>query len=758
MSTCPQPAAPRRAGLTWFLAGCAAALPAQSDPKSEPVGPPVALSPAEWAAVHRAAPPPAVEGAEVQHPAAAGAPRLPVSQVLVDQQGDRIWAVGSTYKACFDADGFCYVPFLGSDVAANHPVRFVVERVQVAGRDLPVGKVERVGAEGRVVSLQRGAVREEYRLDLEQVEQVFVVEAPSPGDVVVDLRAETDLDLDPTSPDIRFVHERGSVDYGTAYVVADGSRTEIVTERTARGLRLTVPAAARAAGPVVIDPIISTSSTSFSSRPNDSFFPDISYDATQDRYLVVWQYAFSAADHDIYAELRDGNGGALGQLIAIDVSLSRESLPRVASVNAADRFVVVYEKRDPAHAQGRSMLWTRLVNANSPVPVGGSFLISDPTVGPGNNVVPDVAGDGANGTFWCVAWTLEISATESWIVARTFDANGNATNALQTYVEQRSNRIFANVSLSSTNAAGVWCLGYGHAFSATDWDIHGVTLDWRAVIVSRAILDLSTHVDRYPTVSAPLIRPSGEPVFLVTYERESFGSAEAGVLNTRLTRLTGANLTATFGVGRYWVRCESDGCRFVVTGAPSAPASAVSTLGFGSQGLVGIESPQRLPGTSEFLRLCSKGAHGGSPTDHAIAFVDTSATPDVVRITTYSGRQPGPTYVRHAMACGSMNVSVTGRPYLGETVRFGLTNAGGLFSGLLLGVPEPSSGVWCASCRIGVDLAGPTVSLSGTVVPVPIPCDLGLVGVIVAAQAYSLGNGPCGGGLVLSDTIEMTIR
>lgn len=765
MSTCPGPsvpprhAAPRRAAITWFLAACAAALPAQSDPKPEPAGPPVALSPGEWESVHRGVRPRVAGGIEARDLEAAGAPRLPVSQVILDRQGDRVWAVGSSYKACFDADGFCYVPFLGADVESDHPVRFVVERVRVAGRELQLGKIGSPVVEGQVVSLDRGVLREEYRVGLEQVEQVFVVEAPSPGDVVVDLRVHTDLTVDPTGPHTRFVHERGAVDYGTAYVVTDGAKTAIVTERTTHGLRLTVPAAARSGSTVVIDPILSTTGTSFSGRPNDSLFPDISYDATNDRYLVVWQYAFSATDHDIFAELRDGNGGALpGQLMSIDASFARESLPRVANVNAADRFVIVYEKRDAGSAQGRSMLWARLVDAASPIPVGGSFLISDPTVGPGNNVAPDVAGDGGTGTFWCVAWTLEISPTESWIVARTFDASGNATNALQTYVEQNPNRIFANVSLSSTNAAGVWCLAYGALYMATDWDVYGVTIDAGAAVVTRAGLDVSNQMDRYPTVSAPAIRPSGDVMFMVTYERESVGVAQASIFDIRLRRATSVDLTLAFGVGRYWVRCESDGCRFAVTGADPAPASAVANFGVLGTTFYPCESPQRLPGTPEFLRLCSKGAHGGIRTDYAIAFVDSSATPDAIRITSYSGHQQGTTFYRRATACGSLGLSVTGRPFLGERVQFGLTNAGGLFSGLLFGIPTTVSNAWCPACQIGVNLAGPTATFSGTLVAIPIPCDVGLVGTRLAAQGFAVNNGPCSGGLVFSDTIEMNIR
>src|SRR5262245_4062391 len=58
--------------------------------------------------------------------------------VLFDQPGDgRIWATGTTYKASFGADGFVYVPFLGSAAPRNYPVQIALRTVRVGSHDLP---------------------------------------------------------------------------------------------------------------------------------------------------------------------------------------------------------------------------------------------------------------------------------------------------------------------------------------------------------------------------------------------------------------------------------------------------------------------------------------------------------------------------------------------------------------------------------------------------------------------------------------------
>src|SRR5688572_27796613 len=183
-----------------------------------------------------------------QGPDSAPAPLAVASQppatVLFDQPGDgRIWALGTTYKASFGADGFTYVPFLGSAAPRNYPVQFTLRAVRVGGHDLPLAADAAVSRTGARVTFDRGAVREIYELAPDQVEQVFTVDGGRAGGVEVELEITSDLVEDATRAGLQFGNELGRVEYGTAWLVQGARKTEIPSALSGRTLRLHVPAA-----------------------------------------------------------------------------------------------------------------------------------------------------------------------------------------------------------------------------------------------------------------------------------------------------------------------------------------------------------------------------------------------------------------------------------------------------------------------------------------------------------------------------------
>src|SRR5690606_5573456 len=174
--------------------------------------------------------------------------------------------------------------------------------VTVAGSPLQLRPEPKVMRDGGRVTLDRGPVRESYDLALEAVEQTFAIDAAA-GDVAVELDVVTDLRASESPAGLAFGNHLGRVDFGAAHVVVDGAKRPITTEWSEGRIRMLVPAALRGAGPVVIDPLLRTTAlTQVGSR--DSRQPDIAYDATNDVYMVVWEYAFSATDSDVWTEMR----------------------------------------------------------------------------------------------------------------------------------------------------------------------------------------------------------------------------------------------------------------------------------------------------------------------------------------------------------------------------------------------------------------------------------------------------------------------
>ncbi len=758
-------ATPRPSLLLLLGLACAPLAAQQGDAKPAPTPDPVKgwheptpMSPAEVARrTARANGQWRPEGA----PAAmrtATSPQLPHA-VLFDQPGDgRVWAAAPTYKASFGPDGFDFVPFFGSAAPTNHPVRFELQSVRVGGAELGLAAATPVLAGSRV-TFDRGAVQERYDLRVADVEQTFVVDSAAAGDVVVTVRVVTELQEDAGRLGIQFANGLGCVEYGQAHVV-DGARLHPVATTWENGaVRIHVPASLRGSGPLVVDPVIHTSAFT-GSGPQSSSQPDIAYDATTDQYLVVWQYEYSATDTDVYCEFRNGDGTLVtGSLGVIDVSTLDHRNPRVANLNSYDRFLVVMQRLQGANWE----IWGRLRLAGTTVhPI--LFPISDPVFS-GHCVNPDIGGDPASsGTAdnWLVVWERQFSATDFDIHARTVRAD-IAIPSPTILIENSGSTIYSLPSVSQSNGNGFataarWLVAYQFRYSATDEDVYGCAIDQAGTVTTpNSAIDTSTLTDLVPSVSSPnTTAANGNPLFLVTYERQNPFVARARLLSGGfVNQIAPVDLSTTFGLGGFWVRAECDGNRFAVLNGAGTIGAA--TLAYTGSALVLQEATQPLPGIPSYARICSKRSGGGPLTDFGIAYVEQSTVPDRIGVSAYRGHAPGPDVTRRVMGCNGLQIDVAGRPYLGEALTFSLANVGFDVPGFVFGASAVASNVVCAPCPLGVSTAG-AILVVGSSLPVAIPPTAGLVGVTAAVQGFALGSGPCVATLRFSDTLDFTIQ
>ncbi|HLU37834.1 MAG TPA: hypothetical protein VK081_00520, partial [Planctomycetota bacterium] len=444
-------------------------------------------------------------------------------QVLFDAPGDgRIWALAATYKASFGAEGFTYVPFFGSQAPRNYPVRFVVRGVRVGGVALQLAKDAKVVRDGARVSLLRGPVREVYDLAPRSVEQTFVVDGDLPGDVEVEVEVVTDLVEDRARDGLQFGNELGFVEYGSACLVRGTERTAIASVFVDGVLRLVVPAAQRGPGAVIIDPIITTSSLTRTTVASE--LPDVAYDATTDRWAVVWANVFSQTDHDIVAELRTGRGESIaGSYRSIDATTTSHSWPRIANLNAADRFLITMERHDSQGSGAQYSVWSRTLEAASPFPVGPMVQIS-----PNASVdqkSADVGGDPGTGTNWAVVW---LHGTD--VHARLVDASGTPSSPVIPI--ERTSAVCINPQISLSNGNGQvaqphWCIVYMNQASGSNWDVYGATLAPDGTVTRpHGPIAVAASNDLYTYVSSPLVDGRTKPVFLVSYERQEASGPE----------------------------------------------------------------------------------------------------------------------------------------------------------------------------------------------------------------------------------------
>src|SRR5690606_20889829 len=400
------------------------------------------------------------------------------SQVLYGRvENGELWALADTYKAGFTPNGFTYVPFLGSSAPCNYPVHFVLRAVRVGSVDLAFAPEARVRRTGDRVILERGAVREIYDLAPQQVEQTFVVDAGLAGDVEIELAVVSDLTEDAERVGLMFCNHLGGVEYGTAFLV-DGAVGRPISPTFGDGvLRLHVPAAVRGVGPVVVDPILSTRASAWG-LSREAINPDVAYDVSTDRYLVVQELPFSQSDTDIVFEMRDGNNNPVpNSMGVIDSTPAQQQYPRVANLNAADRFLVVFQDYNGHAAPGQQYsIQGRTVEATMPFSIGPVIQISDPNI-VGDKFVADVGGDPnpVGPTYWTVVFSRKFNDNDWDIHGRQVTADG--TPRAQTIESENTTGtiyIGPQISLSSGSGLGAaarWMVVCSSPHNANDWGV-----------------------------------------------------------------------------------------------------------------------------------------------------------------------------------------------------------------------------------------------------------------------------------------------
>ena len=344
------------------------------------------------------------------------------SHLFIDEPGDgRIWARGRTYKASFGADGFSYIPFLGSDAPKNYPVTFVLDAVMLGGEALESTQPDYASNRAETVTLDHGQFQEVYHLETDQVEQTFVFESlPATGELLVRMNVATELDQRTDGAGFAFANERGEVRYGAAIAVdADGVTLDLAQRWTGDGIEIIVPEAfvASAAFPLVVDPVVSTFGLTSDNR--DQIDVDTAFDSQNNTYQVVFSEAHSATDNDVITYFYNASLGIVTLPASIDISSEHWSVPKTASAYFDTSFLCAANVgTDPATSRVRG----RVRHAAT------GHQIPQFDIGPVGSGRCDVGGLGAgassNFDFLVVYERLDLATQDVDIAARSVGADG----------------------------------------------------------------------------------------------------------------------------------------------------------------------------------------------------------------------------------------------------------------------------------------------------------------------------------------------
>jgi hypothetical protein len=687
-----------------------------------------------------------------------------------------LWALGSAWKASFDANGTTVIPFFGSTAPQNFPLHLRLAKATIGGEPLPLAAGEPV-RDATSVRTSHGALTEVIDTHLDDLEQSFVFDTlPNRGAIAVDVRMDSELLAQPIENGVRFANEFGHVDYTKAIAVdAKGQRLPLDIVWTGTAAHMEIPASfvANAQLPIVLDPVLNYwygLGSGQTQLQHDSDVASIQAPGLGGRTLIVWQRQWSSTDQDCYGVMFDNNLGLVQTDFAIDFTTADWLKVAVAGNNYAQNFLVTAEIR----AATSWFIGGRMIAANATQ--GAVFDIErNGVVGlPGNSYAPDVGGDPYFGVGrYCVVFMKRpsISSNADTIYFKQVTTTGALVTTNPILIDSYANGVdHPSISKSCGQSNGLpayWLLSWQRTWlsSPNDQEVHGSFVNWNGAIAGTTFpIATSVAEESRPSSSSP-IDSNGTRLWPVAFEvAQALGQPRDIVC--RLMRSDGtfqAGLTVSNGVSGTDERepsCDSDGTRFVVAMTTSA----------GSPQGVEAATVAYLPGTNTFrieersilsttflesFGPCSVVAEfsGGQAMTPRYYLSFTERNTNTFRLEAFGGYVGNTNFFSYRPSqCGNLPISATGSPAIGQTVSVTVFGSG--FTGTLLGFPAHVPLTGSCNCWLGVD---PSVALSSPL-NWTVPNNPAYVGLALSVQGWSFSGTQCIGTIDLSDTVDFTVR
>lgn len=687
-----------------------------------------------------------------------------------------LWALGTAWKASFDAQGFTAIPFFGSSAPRNFPVRFELARAAVGGEALVLTDGEPV-AKGDQVRTPRGACTEVIDTSLQQLEQSFVFETlPSRGAIAVDVAITSELAASVLDNGLRFANEFGHVDYTKAIAVdAAGRQLPLAITWNGTSAHMEIPASfvEQAQLPIVLDPVINYWYGIASGQTALQHDSDVaSFQALGGRTLIVYQRNFSSTDTDCWGVLFDTNLNLVQTDFIIDFTSSNWTKVAVAANNYAQNFLVVSEV-------SATLSWYivgRTVAANAAV--GSVFDIErDGVVGlPGNSFLPDVGSDPYYGVGrYCVVFMKRpnIVSNADTIYYKQVTPAGSLVTTNPILVDTWGSGVdkpSISKSCGQSNGQPAWWLitwQRTYSFAPYDQEVYGRFVNWNGAIQGTINfgIGITVNEESAPTSGSP-IDVNGTRFWPVAFETATSLGQPRDVVCKLLANNGGqqAAFTVNTPVPNEDDRdpeIDSDGTRFVITrttslGSNPTGVEAVTAAYLPASNTFRVEERTGLITSSldnyAQTNICADYSGGGTPSArYFLSF--TEQTSNTFRLENFGGYASGQFFVNAGGQCGVTSLSITGTPVIGQTMGFNVTPAP--LCAVHIGFPSfiPLNSLGC-NCFQGVNPVATFVApWSWT-----LPNDTAAVGLALAAQGFHITGTQCLGFIDLSDTINFTIR
>jgi len=493
-----------------------------------------------------------------------------------------LWTRGASWKMSFDASGATFIPYLGARAPRNFPLELRLASASVGGAPVAIEAAERAVRDGDRVVIDHGAIDEVWNLAPESAEQTFVLAArPGAGDLALRVAFATDLAPRADADGFAFENELGGVRYGRAFAVdARGARRELATRLESGAIAIDVPASvlADAAYPLVVDPFVSAFVVD-DSPSYDDYVPDIAYLATTNRYCVVMEEPFSAADHDVYWYVLEADG-SIASFLGTYADSSSDSWfePRVAANALGSTFCVAGQVLAFGANQTEIRVRTRASNSmtmSAPLVVSSGF---------GGKLAADVGGDPAlvGPTYFLVVWQRHYDALDSDVHARLVTQNGALVGTSTILIDNTSASLdyAPNVSKTDGNppfSSQRWNVAWTRYNPGSDErDVRAAQLTWDGIVATPSFLVQSTGDTDSAVASPPLDGGTGPRPWAVafryewgTYDHDINVNVLQGASVIAYDSLTSLEAAGTSLEDQTHPDIDTDGRQFVVAYAES---------------------------------------------------------------------------------------------------------------------------------------------------------------------------------------------
>jgi hypothetical protein len=550
-------------------------------------------------------------------------------RVYFDTPSDgALYARGRDFKMRFDASGATFTPRLGPLEPRNHPLALSPASATLAGEELAFSRIAAVTHDGERVTLDRDTFLETYDLSVGAVEQQFVfAKLPWRGELRLRIEVGSELERGERAEALELRHPRGTVSYGRAVAIdAAGRRTGAPTRFVEGEIEIVVPAAFVEAAclPLVIDPLVQNVPVDVDA--DDDFAADCAYDPHFQRWLVVFEEAFSAVDHDVRYEIVNTAGASVGTGY-VEMGSEHWTDPRCADLNGWHNFLIVA-------ATGASP--DRRIRARA-MSAGTFFLTPEKLVsagGPGSggdHRLPDIGGSSTNtlNQRGCLVYEQAFGGF-STLVVRLLDGDATASSVLP--VPASGGGLRTHPSVSKSDGGTEWLVAWSHETSPTAARIQALRVGSGGSAIGTPF-DVSGpgFADRFPSASSPLLGTAGK-LRAVSFER-LFGAHN----DVMLCALDGSTLLqevdlSTLELGtvnpenQVGSSADSDGHHFLVAYSESAPSThydvRATELYFDGSFHV-AENRETIANSLQFefrATVAAMGATGGPPERYLLAW------------------------------------------------------------------------------------------------------------------------------------------